>query len=124
VRTRIEATGPATTRDMWEAYADPARWHEWAPQIRAVRPLERIQTGLRGEVEGLLGVRVRFEVTEVDEPTGRWTWRVEVGPARLTIAHEVADGRTAAEIDGPAPIVLAYSPVARLALSRLVHVGS
>jgi hypothetical protein len=47
-----------------------------------------------------------------------------LGPARLTIAHEVADGRTAVEIDGPAPLVIAYAPVARLALSRLVHTGS
>jgi hypothetical protein len=109
---------------MWEAYAEPARWRVWAPHIRAVRPLERIHPGLRGEVEGFLGVRVRFEVTEVDETAGRWTWRVEVGPARLTITHEVADGRTAVEIDGPAPIVAAYAPVARLALSRLVHIGS
>ncbi len=109
---------------MWEAYAEPARWHEWAPQIRSVRPLERIHPGLNGEVEGLLGVRVRFEVTEVDEAAGRWTWRVQVGPARLTITHEVAESRTAVDIDGPAPIVLAYAPVARLALSRLVHVGS
>lgn len=124
MRTRIEATGPATARDMWEAYAEPARWHEWAPQIRAVRPLERISPGLRGEVEGLFGVRVRFEVTDVDEPAGRWTWRVEVGPARLTIAHEVADGRTGVVIDGSAPLVIAYAPVARLALSRLVHIGA
>jgi hypothetical protein len=124
MRTRIEVRGPATARDMWEAYAEPARWHEWAPQIRAVRPLERIHPGLRGEVEGLLGVRVRFEVTQVDEDAGRWTWRVEVRPAALTIAHEVADGRTAVEIDGLAPIVVAYAPVARLALARLVHLGS
>lgn len=121
---RIEATGSATAHDMWEAYAEPARWRGWAPQIRAVRPLERIRPELRGEVEGLLGVRVRFEVTVVDEDARRWTWRVHVGPATLTIAHEITEGRTAVELDGPAPVVMAYAPVARLALSRLVHVGS
>ena len=109
---------------MWEAYAEPARWHEWAPQIRAVRPLERIRPGLRGEVEGLLGVRVRFEVTVVDEAARCWTWRVHVGLATLTIAHEVADGRTALVLDGPRPVIVVYAPVARLALSRLVHIGS
>jgi hypothetical protein len=106
---------------MWEAYADPSRWSTWAPQIRAVRPLERLRTGLSGEVEGLAGLRVRFEVTEVDEAAGRWTWRVHLGPAALTIEHEVADGRTAIVLDGPAPVVVAYAPVARLALSRLVR---
>jgi len=121
MRMRVEAAGPASRRAMWEAYADPSRWSTWAPQIRAVRPLERLRPGLRGEVEGLAGPRVRFEVTEVDEAAGRWTWRVRLGPAALTMDHEVADGRAAIALDGPTPIVLAYAPVARLALSRLVR---
>jgi hypothetical protein len=37
--------------------------------------------------------------------------------------HEVTDGRAALTIDGPAPAVLAYAPVARFALTRLVRVG-
>jgi len=121
MRMRVEAAGPADRRTMWEAYADPSRWSTWAPQIRAVRPLERLRPGLRGEVEGFTGLRVRFEVTEVDEAAGRWTWRVRLGPAALTMEHEVADGRTAIALDGPTPIVLAYVPVARHALSRLVR---
>ena len=121
MRMRLEATGPASGWTMWEAYADPSRWSSWAPQIRAVRPLERLRPGLRGEVRGLGGTRARFEVTAVDEADGRWTWRVRLGPAALTIDHEVADGRTAVVLDGPAPVVVAYAPVARLALSRLVH---
>ena len=43
------------------------------------------------------------------------------GPARLRIRHEVADGVNAVEIQGPAPIVLAYAPAARLALERLAR---
>jgi hypothetical protein len=121
MRMRLEATGPASGRTMWEAYADPSRWSSWAPQIRSVRPLERLRPGLRGEVHGLVGIRAHFEVTEVDETHGRWTWRVRFGPAALTIDHEVADGRTAVVVHGPAPAVIAYAPVARLALVRLVH---
>jgi hypothetical protein len=60
-------------------------------------------------------------VTAVDEADSRWTWRVRLGPAALMIDHEVADGWTAVVLDGPAPVVVAYAPVARLALSRLVH---
>jgi uncharacterized protein YndB with AHSA1/START domain len=119
---RIEATGPASAEAMWEAYAEPSRWPSWAPQIREVRPTDRIQPGMRGEVKGPAGSRVRFEVTDVDETAGRWTWRVRIGPASLTIAHVVADGRTAVELDGPAPVVVAYAPVARVALARLVRV--
>jgi hypothetical protein len=119
---RIEATGTATAEAMWEAYAEPCRWSSWAPQIREVHPTSRIRPGSTGEVVGVAGTRVRFEVTEVDEPAGRWTWRVRIGFASLTIAHEVADGRTEVEIVGPAPVVLAYAPVARIALARLVRV--
>ena len=61
-------------------------------------------------------------MTRLAEAEGRWTWRVQVGPAYLTIDHDVADGLTAVEIDGPALLVHAYAPLARLALTRLVHV--
>ena len=107
---------------MWSAYADTSRWATWAPQIRRVDPQGPLEEGMRGVVEGPFGARARFEVTGVAEAEGRWTWRVQVGPAYLTIDHEVADGLTAVEIDGPLPLVHAYAPVARLALIRLVHV--
>ena len=48
---------------------------------------------------------------------------MQAGPVRLTIDHEVADGITAVVIDGPAPFALAYAPMARLALERLVRSG-
>jgi hypothetical protein len=105
---------------MWEAYADPDRWSEWAPQIRPVDAPGRLREGLEGTVTGLFGVRVRFRVTSVDAEAGRWAWEVRAGVMRLRIDHEVEDGRAAITIDGPAPAVLAYAPVARLALARLV----
>ncbi|MEO8477917.1 MAG: SRPBCC family protein [Actinomycetota bacterium] len=120
MRTRIQVRGPATAEAMWAAYADTSRWAAWAPQIRRVEPLGPIAMGVRGEVEGVLGVKVRFEVTRFDETARRWTWRVRVGLAHMTIDHEVDDGVTAVVIEGPAPLVLAYAPVARLALTRLV----
>lgn len=73
-------------------------------------------------VEGPFGVRARFEVTVVDEVARRWTWRVHVGPACLTIAHGVTDGLTAVDIEGPGLLVHSYAPVARVSLTRLVHV--
>jgi len=80
--------------------------------------------GMRGVVEGPFGSRARFEVTSVNETRGLWTWEVRLGPARLVIDHEVADGKTAVTIGGPAPFVLAYAPVARRALERLVNLPS
>jgi hypothetical protein len=121
MQRRVEARGPAGADAMWAAYADTSRWAAWAPQIRRVEPLGPLEEGMRGSVEGPLWARARFEVVSVDAAARRWTWRVWAGPARLTIDHEVADGVTAVVIEGPAPLVLAYAPVARLALLRLVR---
>jgi hypothetical protein len=76
---------------------------------------------MRGDVEGLFGVRARFLVTEVDEAAGSWSWDVRVGPARLHISYEVSEGEAAIELSG-SPIVVAYAPVAHMALKRLVRI--
>ena len=109
---------------MWAAYADTSMWRTWAPQIRRVEPLGPIHPGMRGTVDGPFGARARFEVTAVNDSQGHWSWNVRVGPARLVIDHAVSDGVTSVDIDGPAPVVLAYAPVARLALARLVRLPS
>ena len=121
MRTRVEARGPASAQAMWFAYAHSSRWPRWAPQVRRVDPEGPLVAGMRGMVHGPAWSKARFEVTFVDPAAGRWTWRVQAGPVRLTIDHEVADGLTAVVIDGPAPFVLAYAPMARLALRRLVR---
>jgi len=121
MRRRIEERGSASADAMWTAYADTSHWATWAPQIRRVEPLGPLEEGMRGVVEGPFWARARFEVTTIDEAARRWTWRVRVGPAHMTIDHEVADGVTAVVIEGPAPLVLAYAPIARLALVRLVR---
>jgi len=108
---------------MWSAYEDTSRWTEWAPHIRGVEPAGPLEDGMRGVVAGPLGTSARFEVTCIDRAEQRWTWKVQVGPARLTIAHEGADGVAAIEIDGPAPPVIAYTPLARRALNRLVRLA-
>ena len=108
---------------MWAAYADTSRWASWAPQIRRVEPLGPLEEGLRGRVDGPFFARATFEVTRVDEAARRWSWRVAIGPAHLTIDHEVSEGAPAVVIEGPAPLVLAYAPVARLALTRLANLA-
>ncbi|HEY8018599.1 MAG TPA: SRPBCC family protein [Actinomycetota bacterium] len=123
MRTRIEARGTASAATMWAAYADSSRWADWAPQIRRVEPLGPLEVGLRGRVDGPFFSRARFEVTHVDETTRRWSWKVAIGPAHLAIDHEVREGATAVVIEGPAPLVLAYAPVARLALTRLANLA-
>jgi len=54
-----------------------------------------------------------------------WSWLVRIGPVELALRHGVeADGagsRTTVDIEGQAVVVLAYAPVARFALGRLVN---
>lgn len=122
---RTRATGPAAAAEVWERYAVPARWPQWAPQVTAVRAgAARIAPGVTGRVHGPLGVRVDFVITEVDERRRTWAWRVRFGPLRLQLSHGVepdpAGSTTWLTMRGPALLVAVYLPVARLALHRLV----
>jgi hypothetical protein len=127
----VRVTGPLPPARVWERYAVPARWAGWAPQIRRVdlqedgTAADRIAPGVAGQVRGPLGVRVTFVVTDVDEQLRTWAWTVRCGPVRMHLRHGVEpDPRGAATwlvVRGPAPVVLAYLPVARVALRRLVR---
>lgn len=122
--TRVTGTRPAAL--VWERYAVPARWPEWAPQITGVDTgAARIVAGATGRVRGPLGVRIRFVVSDVDEYRRTWAWVVRFGPVRLFLRHGVelhpAGSCTWLTVDGPAAVVAAYLPIARLALRRLVQ---
>jgi hypothetical protein len=126
VEASTRATGPRPAEEVWLRYAEPARWPSWVPQIRAVETAAaRIAPGATGTVRGPLGLPVRFTISEVDESARRWAWDVRVGPVRMHLRHGVEpDPRGAATwlvIRGPAPVVAAYLPVARVALGRLVR---
>ncbi|RBY75980.1 SRPBCC family protein [Blastococcus sp. TF02-09] len=123
----VHATGTAPPAEVWERYAVPARWPGWSPQITGVEfPADRLAPGLGGRVRGPLGVAAPFTVEEVDEAARRWSWRVAVGPLRVRLLHWVGEApgggtTTGLRLSGPAPLVLGYAPVARLALGRLVR---
>jgi hypothetical protein len=129
VRGSIRVAGPASPAQVWERYAVPGRWPDWAPQITRVRAsAPRIAPGVTGRVWAPLGLRVDFVVTEVDEQRHTWAWSVRFGPLRLRLQHGVEGDPTGSatwlRVHGPAPIVAAYLPLARLALHRLVHAPS
>lgn len=126
----LRTRGDAAPDTAWERYADPALWSSWSPQIQRVDlDAPRLVTGARGTVRaGLLPrptLPVPFTVLEVDEPARTWAWRVRVGPVSLHLEHGVVPEpggcATWLTVRGPAPVVAAYAPLARLALGRLVR---
>ena len=125
MRRRVSVTGPSEVATAWERYLFPARWAEWAPQIRAVEcTAERIAPGVSGVVRGPAGLAIPFRVLEVDDAARAWRWSVTAAGIRVVMHHDLAatpDGTVAGlTMDGPAVVVLGYGPVARLALRRLV----
>jgi len=129
--------GPRGVADVWDRYVRPARWPEWSPQIRGVRyGHSTLRAGTDGVVTGPFGLGVPFRILEVEDgdPARRWwTWEVRLPGLRvlgltLRLEHEV-ESRAPREgggtltrwrIHGPALVVLAYRPLAALALRRLV----
>lgn len=122
---RLTARGAASPELAWERYDRIALWPTWSPQISGVETdAERIAVGVRGTVRALGGLGVAFTVLAVDHAARRWSWAVRLGPVSMTLHHEVhadQDGSgTSMLMEGLAPVVLAYAPVAWFALRRLV----
>ncbi|GAA3208598.1 SRPBCC family protein [Dactylosporangium siamense] len=128
LRREISVEGPRDVDDVWDRYVRPGRWPEWSPQIRSVDyPLEVLRPATSGVVHGPAGIRVRFHVVDVDGRSAirSWSWIVSVAGVRLTLRHTVqaiaAGTRTGLAVEGFAPVVASYLPVARVALHRLVR---
>ncbi|WP_029430650.1 SRPBCC family protein [Blastococcus sp. URHD0036] len=124
--TTLHATGPLPPAQAWDRYRYLDRWPEWAPQITAVDcPQRLLIPGARGRVHGF-GVPLPFTIEAVDRADRSWSWTVAVGPLRMHLHHWVTDGpdggtTTGLRTTGPAPLVLAYAPLAQWALHRLVR---
>ncbi|MEU6674204.1 SRPBCC family protein [Streptomyces sp. NPDC046925] len=124
----VRAEGPASVDAVWQRYVRTSAWSSWAPQIRAVEAERELREGMRGRVRPVAGPSVAFVVEAVDHQAHTWQWRVRMGPVRLRLWHAVlprdpSGTITELRIDGPAPLVMAYAPVARRALQRLVGHG-
>ncbi|WP_369212007.1 hypothetical protein [Streptomyces flavofungini] len=135
------AVGTASPETAWRRYVLLDEWPRWAPHIKGVRvdgprtvrrgtesretvPRE-IRPGLTGHVESVVGVRAAFVVESVDHDRREWVWRVRSGPLRLRLHHGVRPhprgSATWLTMRGPVPVLAAYTPLARLALGRLVR---
>lgn len=122
----LSATGPLSAAEAWERYALPRRWPEWSPQISRVEmPVERIAPGVKGKLYAPGGFSLNFTIDAVDEAARTWSWTVRVAVIRLRLEHWIEERRDGGSVaglrtSGPAPVVVAYTPLAQLALDRLV----
>jgi len=122
----VRAVGTASAETVWQRYVRTAAWPTWAPQIRAVEAEAELRAGMRGRVVPVVGPGITFVVEAVDHEARTWRWRVRAGPVRMRLWHAVRVGtpygtETELRIEGPAPVVVAYAPLARRALRRLVR---
>ena len=121
---RIEAAGPAPVEEVWDRYATLARWPEWSPQISRVEAsADRLALGVRGTVYAVGVLPLTFTVTSCRPVDRTWSWQVRIGPVVLELDHAVhpagSGSRSTVSLSGPALVVTAYAPLARLALRRL-----
>jgi hypothetical protein len=111
---------------VWRLLVEVDRWPEWGPSVRAVhldqvdRDEERIRLGSRGTVEAIGGVRLPFEVTELDEGR-RWAWRVR-GVQATDHTVEPVDAGCRVTFGVPWPFA-PYLAVCERALRHLEHLA-
>jgi len=134
MKVTVGAAGSAAVDEVWDRYINPQHWSEWSPQISSVDCSDdTIRAGSTGTVHGPCGIGVDFEILQVDHEKRCWSWRVRAAFVTLELVHRVLTGspddptgaagsKTTLEISGPAPVVIGYLPLARIALGRLVRV--
>lgn len=129
---RLSARGSLPADEVWRRYTDTAWWPRWAPHLRAVDYDAPVLTpGTTGRVTGVGGVVAHFRIDAVDAAARTWSWSVRSGPLRLSFEHGVdaaASGpghasRAWLVVHGPWPAIIAYAPLARFSLGRLVNPG-
>jgi uncharacterized protein YndB with AHSA1/START domain len=122
-RLRIGAEIDAPLDVVWDLLTDTQRWPEWGPSIRSVQSAERhIRSGSTGRVQTVVGVRLPYQVTEID-PGRSWDWRVAGLPST---GHEVDSiALDKCRVVFTVPWLLApYAIVVKLALRRLATAAS
>lgn len=92
MRFAEQITVAAPPEQVWEVYADVARWPEWTESITSVELLDgatALAPGVRARIrQPKLPVAV-WEVTAI-EPGRSWTWEAKAPGARTTATHTVA----------------------------------
>lgn len=117
-RLHISRDIAAPPEVVWDLLVDVGRWAAWGPSVRDVRlDTPRIALGSRGMVETVAGVRLPFEITELEE--GRaWSWKVGGVSATDHTVEPLERGRTRVTFGVPW-LATPYLGICALALRRI-----
>ncbi len=122
----VEVPSAASPDKVWELYAQPERWKEWAPHVRAPHGLgsPEVVPGSSGRIR-LAGVApVWAEVTAV-RPGASWTWRVGLVELTHTVDPTPGGSKIGLAMRAPKPMEMAirmtYAPLTRLLLKNLAR---
>ena len=116
LRVRREFDAPAAA--LWSLLTDLEAWPRWGPTVRrATLDSARFGLGSRGTVTTMVGLDLRFEVTEFADGA-HWGWRVAGVDATDHIVEPLGPDRCAVSFGVPWPLA-PYLAVCRLALARL-----
>lgn len=123
----VEVESSAEPDRVWELYAQPERWREWAPHLRSPKGLghPEVEPGSSGRIY-LAGLApIWAEVTSL-RPGRSWTWRVGVTELTHTVEPRDRGGSVIGlAMRAPLPVEIAirmsYAPLTRLLLHNLAR---
>lgn len=121
-RLSAHAEVRAPAEAVWRVLAEPRRWPEWGPSVRAVRCREpSVSPGCRGEVQLAFGPWLPFVVQRC-EPPRFWDWRVAGVPATGHRVTPLGPGRCRVDFE-LSPWVAPYWLVCRIAAARVARLA-
>lgn len=102
---------------VWALLTDVDAWPRWGPSVRSAEVTGGcLEAGATGSVTTVLGIRLPFEITALDEM--RWAWKVGGLTATDHRVRALAPDRCRAGIGVPWPAA-PYLAVCRAGLRRL-----
>lgn len=123
----VEVESDAAPEAVWDLYAQPERWKEWAPHVRSPKGLgsPEVEPGASGRIHFGGVAPIWAEITAV-RPGASWTWRVGLTELTHTVQPRAGGGSVIGlAMRAPAPaervIRLTYAPITRLLLKNLAR---
>ena len=87
----------AEAADVWELWADPARWADWNEQVESAEVEGELRVGAEATVKFKRGGKVKFEVIEL-ESQRLFIDEAKFPGARLGHEHRMNPGKSSVEV--------------------------